>query len=109
MKKSEAKTLIYEGLNSLLAGEGFQLVKKEEGFVRRIPAGKQTVGVPIADYNPTYIFSLTFTTRLDVVEDIFNLFSGSPPKYHSMTETTITQLDYFTKKANTEYTVTSEE
>jgi hypothetical protein len=108
MKKSEIGDLIYEGLNGVVAKHGFRLNRKDEGFNRRIPDGKQCLGVPLVDYNPVFIFSLTLTTRLNAVEDIFNLFSGSPPKYHSITVTTITQLDYFTKKTKTEYKVTTE-
>jgi hypothetical protein len=107
MKKSEVRNLIYEGLKGVLEDHGFRLNRKQEGFVRRIPDGKQCIGVPLVDYNPTYIFSLTLTTRLEAVQTILNLFTGSPPQYHSITVTTITQLDYFTKK-KTEYKVETE-
>jgi hypothetical protein len=109
MKKSEVRNLIYEGLKGVLEDHGFRLNRKQEGFVRRIPDGKQCIGVPLVDYNPTYIFSLTLTTRLEAVQSILNLFSGSPPQYHSITVTTITQLEYFTKKkTKTEYEVVTE-
>jgi hypothetical protein len=107
MKKSEVKNLIYESLKGMLEAHGFRLNKKQEGFVRRIPDGKQYIGIPLVDYNPTYIFSLTLTTRLETVQSILNLFTGSPPQYHAITVTTITQLDYFTKK-KTEYKVATE-
>jgi hypothetical protein len=54
------------------------------------------LGLPLLDYNPEYQFSLNVCIRLDAAEEIFHQFSGSPPKYHSMSETTITGLEYFT-------------
>jgi hypothetical protein len=108
MKKAEVSNLLYAGLDGVVADHGFRLSRKQEGFVRRIPQGKQCIGVPLVGHNPTYVFSLTLTTRLNAVEEIFNLFSGSPPPYHAMTVTAITQLDYFTKQPKTEYPVATE-
>ena len=54
------------------------------------------LGLPLWDYNPTFEFSLNICIRLDAVEDVFHHFSGSPPKYHSMSFTTMTRLEYFT-------------
>jgi hypothetical protein len=108
MKKSEIIDLIYAGLNGLVAEHGFRLNRKQEAFVRRIRHGKQCIVVPLVAHHPAYLFSLTLTTRLDAVEEIFNAFSGSPAKYHSLTVTAITQLDYFTKKPKTEYSVAKE-
>jgi hypothetical protein len=73
MKKSELRILIYDGLNGTVAEHGFRLDRKQEGFVRQIPDGKQCIGVPVIDYHPTYVFSLTLTTRLDPVQNIVNL------------------------------------
>jgi hypothetical protein len=106
--KSEARDLIYQSLTGVLEAHGFRLNRKQEGFVRRIPDGTQYVGVALVDYNPTYIFSLPLSTRLESVQSVLNLFSGSPPRYHASSVTAITQLDYFTKKPKTEYTVKTE-
>jgi len=73
---------------------GFRLKKSQEGFIRRIEGGTQTLGVALWDYSPKFEFSLTMTMRLDAVEELTNLFSGSTPKYHRITQTTLTQLEH---------------
>lgn len=94
MKKSEVRNIIYETLKPVLAPSDFRLKKSQEGFVRQIGGGTQTLGVPLWDYNPRFEFSLTMTIRFDAVQEITNHFTGSPPKYHSMTTTVITQLEH---------------
>src|SRR5215831_18898787 len=94
MKKGEVRTKIYECLEPVLTPGEFRLKKSHEGFVKRITGGTQTLGVPLWDYNPRFDFSLTMSIRLDAVEEITNRFSGSLPKYHSMTQTVLTQLEH---------------
>src|ERR1051325_1093655 len=96
MKKQEMANLIFEMLSGVLAGTDFRLKKSEDAFVRRIPAGIQMLGLPLWDYNPHFEFSLNICVRIEAVEEIFHQFSRSPPKYHSMSTTTITRLEYFT-------------
>jgi len=97
MKKQEMTKLISEMLGNVLSGTDFRLKKSEDGFVRKIPgSGRQMLGLPLWDYNPEFEFSLNICIRLDTVEEIFHQFSGSPPKYHSMSFTTITRLESFT-------------
>lgn len=96
MKKHEMKNLLFEMLGGILSGTDFRLKKSEDAFVRKIPGGRQMLGIPLLDYNPEFEFSLSICIRLDAVEEIFHQFSGSPPKFHSMSDTTITRLDYFT-------------
>jgi hypothetical protein len=105
VRKSEVRDLIYEGLTGMLVAHGFRLNRRQEGFVRTIPGGRQCIGLALTDHNPTYIFSLSLSTRLESVQSVLNLFSGSPPRYHADTLTAITHLDYFSKKPKTEYTV----
>lgn len=52
--------------------------------------------LPLVDYNPIFIFSLTICIRMESVEEVFNMFSGLPSKYYSTTMTTITRLESFT-------------
>src|SRR6266404_1914816 len=94
MKKGEVSNTIYETLKPVLAPSDFRLNKSQVGFVRPIVGGTQTLGVPLWDHNPKFEFSLTMTFRLDAVEEITNRFSGSPPKYHSITQTVLTQLEH---------------
>jgi hypothetical protein len=96
MQKREMANLIFEMLGNILVGTEFRLKKSEEGFIRRIAGGKQMLGLPLWDYNPEFEFSLVMTIRLEAAEEIFHRFSGSPPKYHSMSVTTITRLEHFT-------------
>jgi hypothetical protein len=93
MTKAEVREALYKELAPLF--RGFRLKKSEEGFVRAIPGGTQKVLVPLFDYKPVFIFSLMLCTRMDEVERIFNLFSGSPPKYQAMTLTSMTPLEFF--------------
>jgi hypothetical protein len=96
MKKQEMKNLLFEMLNGILTGTDFRLKKSEDGFVRRIAGGRQMLGLPLLDYNPEFEFSLNICVRLDAVEEVFHQFSGSSPRYHSMSDTTITRLEHFT-------------
>ena len=93
--KSEVERLIVEGLNPAVNPGGFRYRKKEECFVRAIGDGRQKLGVALWDYNPLFAFSLTMTVRLDAVQAIVNQFSGSPPPYHGITTTSLTQLEFF--------------
>lgn len=96
MNKTQVANLIFEMLGEILSGTDFRLKKSEDGFVRKISNGRQMLGVPLWDYNPEFEFSLNICIRLDAVEDVFHLFSGSPPKYHSMSFTMMTRLAQFT-------------
>jgi hypothetical protein len=96
MNNKEMKNLIFEMLATVLSGTDFQLKKSEDGFVRKIPGGRQMLGVPLWDYNPEFEFSLNICIRLDSVEDVFHRFSGAPPKYHAMGFSMMTRLQYFT-------------
>lgn len=95
MKRHEMKDLLFQMLGGFLTETGFRLKKSADAFVRKIPGGSQMLGVPLWDFNPEFEFSLNICVRLDAAEEIFNLFSGSPPKYHSTTITTITPLEHF--------------
>jgi hypothetical protein len=108
MKKQEVRDLIYSELDKILSSTGFRLVKTDEAFVRAIPEGKQKIYVSLIDYNPRFIFSLTVGIRLNAVEDIFNLFSGADQKSQKYTVTSLTQLEYFTGRPKSGFTVTSE-
>lgn len=108
MKKPEIRDFIYAGLKEIL-GAGFRLNKKEGAFTRSIPNGFQRIYVPLYDYNPLFVFSLTIGIRLDAVEDIFNQFSGAMGAGQAQTTTSLTQLDYFTQEIRKEYEVSTKE
>ena len=96
MKKQEMASLNFEMLSGILSGTDFRLKKSEDGFVRRIPGGRQMLGLPLWDYNPEFEFSLNICIRLDAVEEIYHRFSRSPPKFHFMSFTMMTRLEHFT-------------
>lgn len=106
MKKQEMANLIFEMLGGIFSETTFRLKKSEDGFVKKISNGRQMLGLPLWDYNPEFEFSLNICIRLDAVEDVFHQFSGSPPKYHSMSFTTMSRLEYFTG-GPAKYTVTT--
>jgi hypothetical protein len=95
VNRQQVLNLIYERLSRTLHLTGFKLNRKAEGFVRRIPQGRQEIGVPLTDYNPLFRFSLVICIRLDPVEEVFHLFSGALPKDQSLSSTSITRLSYF--------------
>ena len=96
MQKPEMADLIFDMLGRTLSGTDFRLKKSEDAFVRKIPGGKQMLGLPLWDYNPVFEFSLNIGIRLDAVEAVFHQFSRSPPKYQSLSFTAMTRLEHFT-------------
>ena len=93
--KSEVRRLIVAAIDPVVSAAGFRFKKASEAFVRKIKGGRQELALPLVDYNPIFRFSLVLCVRLDAVEELTNKFSGSPSKYHSMTLTSMTQLEYF--------------
>jgi hypothetical protein len=93
MTKQEVKEKIFQQLQPHLPG--FKLRKKEESFARPIAGGTQFIALALVDHEPRFKFALPISTRIEEVEEIFNRFAGSPPKYHHMTRTTTTLLAYF--------------
>jgi hypothetical protein len=92
--KTEVRRIIVDAVTPVVSAAGFRFNKASEAFVRKIDGGRQELGLPLVDYNPVFQFSFTLCMRFDAVQDITNRFAGSPPKYHSMTLTSITQLEY---------------
>ena len=93
MKKQEVRDALYLGLGAYLPG--WKVVKKDEAFVRPITGGVQKIFVGIVDYNPEFRVSLTFATRIERVENIFNGVFGVPSSEEKLSLTSMTQLDYF--------------
>src|SRR5262245_48006827 len=92
--KTEVRRMIVDAVTPVVSGAGFRFKKSSEAFARKIDGGRQELGLPLVDYNPIFHFSFTLCMRFEAVQDITNRFSGSPPKYHSMTLTSITQLEF---------------
>ncbi len=106
--KALVRQRIFDSLVSVVSTSGFRLKKSESAFVRKIPEGKQTISISLIDYSPKFLLATPVCIRLDTVESIFNMFSGSPPKYHAITVTSITQLEYFTSGRRKEYAIANE-
>ena len=92
--KTEVRRMIVDAVTPVVSAAGFRFKKAQEAFVRRIEDGRQELGLPLVDYNPVFQFNFTLCIRLEAVQEITDRFSGSPPKYHSMTLTSITQLEF---------------
>lgn len=92
--KTEVRRMIVDAVTPVVSPAGFRFKKATEAFVRKIDGGRQELGLPLVDYNPVFEFSFTLCIRLEAVQEVINRFSGSPPKYHSMTLTSITQLEF---------------
>jgi hypothetical protein len=105
MTKQEVRDAFLEELAPLLPG--FRPRKKDGSLVRKIPGGAQVVGLAIADYNPEFLVSLVFTTRLEQAEAITNAVLQTPERYRSTTVTTATVLaHFFPDEAKKEFKVT---
>jgi hypothetical protein len=92
--KTEVRRMIADAITPVVSAAGFRFKKGSEAFVRKIEGGRQELGLSLVDYNPVFEFSLTLCVRLEAVQEITNRFSVSPPKYHAMTLTSITQLEF---------------
>src|SRR5262249_58401821 len=92
--KSEVRRLIVEAVAPVVGGVGFRFKKTSEAFVRKVEGGRQELGLPLVDHNPLFEFSFTLGIRIEAVQDLTNRFSGSPPKYHDTTLTSVTQLEF---------------
>jgi hypothetical protein len=103
LKKADVRRLVFEQLGSVVSAAGFHLKKSEMQFTRRIPGGAQTIGLPVLDYHPVYVFSLYMLIRLDAVDEIYHRFSDIDPKYHAQGWTTNTPLSYFVKSVPKRY------
>jgi hypothetical protein len=108
MTRREVFELIYRALGETLSNTNFRLERSEERYVRNIVGGWQVIGVPFYDYNPRFEFSLVMAIRLDEVQKITCMFSGSPPEYRAETVSAIIQIEYFAEVPNT-FIVWSEE
>jgi hypothetical protein len=64
-------------------------------FKRHMPDGSQALKVAVWDRCPFIKFCCLISVRLDRVEAIYHLFSGSRPTSHAMSSTIVTSLNYF--------------
>lgn len=92
--KVEVRRLIVEAVTPVVATAGFRWKSKREAFVRKIDDGRQELSLSLVDYNPLFEFSFSLCIRLEAAEEIRNRFSGSPPEFHDITLTSITQLEF---------------
>jgi len=92
--KTEVRRIIADAVTPVVSAAGFRFKKASGAFVRKIENGRQELGLSLVDYNPVFHFSFTLCNRLEAVQDITNRFTGSPPNYHSMALTSITQLEF---------------
>jgi hypothetical protein len=94
MTRRQAASILYATLDRALAPAGFVLRRSDELWVRRIPAGSQSVSVAIYDYAPEFEFEPTFGIRLDAVEEIRHRFSGVAPDQQDLSSTTLTSSSF---------------
>jgi hypothetical protein len=92
--KTEVQRMIVDALAPVVSAAGFRFKNASEAFVRKIVGGRQELGLPLVDYSPIFHLSFNLCIRLEAVQEITNRFSGSAPKYHSMTFSSVTQLEF---------------
>jgi hypothetical protein len=86
-KKRGVRSAFDDAVGEALAPTGFRFRKKEEGYVRRIPAGRQILYALVDEYRPLYHFSFFLSIELNAVCAIVKEFGASGK--------TITHLEYF--------------
>ena len=110
--KTEVRSIIVDAVAPVVGGAGFRYKKSAQAFVRKIDGGRQELGLPLVDYSPTFDFSFALTIRLEAVQAITNRLTGADPKYHSITMTSLTQLEHLGLQGSSgigvNYRVTSE-
>lgn len=92
--KTEVRNTLRDAINPVVAPLGFRYRARDPAFVRKTEEGRQELTIAIRDYNPVFEFSFSLCSRIDAVQAIMNRFTGSPPRYHDMTLTSITQLEF---------------
>ncbi len=66
--KTEVRRLICDAFAPVVGPAGFRFKKSSEAFIRKIDGGRQELGLPLVDYNPTFELSLTLCIRLEAVQ-----------------------------------------
>jgi hypothetical protein len=107
MRKTEVRKAIFSGLHRLVEQKGFKPKKSPGLFVRKFAGGEHRLLIPLADYQPVFIFSLVVCVRIDEAARIFQRFTGMDPRYFPETVSSITQLKYFFGVDKKEYRVTA--
>ncbi len=87
--------MIVDAVSPVVSPAGFRFKKAAEAFVRKIDGGRQELGLPLVDYNPVFHFSFTLWYWPLRPSKILPTGSLDAFKYHSMTLTSITQLEFF--------------
>lgn len=81
------RAALYDALGRLVEPAGFQLRKREEGFVRAVPGGRQTLVVTLWGHPPAELsFGLVCCVAMDAVTSLLKPFGGG---------TILTQLEHF--------------
>jgi hypothetical protein len=91
----EAMDALTRWITPLVKEAGFVRIAESEYYSRWIPDGKQSIGIAVWDYNPLVEVTITASIRLDEVEEVFHLFSGSLPEHRGFSHTVVTPFNYF--------------
>src|SRR5262245_15210793 len=89
MNRAEARAAITKELADITASAGFTIrssmagIKSEKCALRKIPDGRQTIGIALYDYNPAFQFSFVTCVRIDHVEAIRHRIYETASKYHA--------------------------
>jgi len=95
-RKQNVLRAIRSQLKHLLMPLGFKACKDGEGFDRKIEGGKQHFGIALCRNGLRFEFAPVTSMRLDIVENISNLFSGTPEDLRSGTMTMVVLPDILT-------------
>jgi hypothetical protein len=95
MLKADVNNAVYDAIIGPLKAAGFKGARREGDARRTFDGGFQKVGIPLADYRPTYIFSLVATVRLDVVEELMAPFRPFAPENRHMSASIIVGPEHF--------------
>ncbi|KQY50490.1 hypothetical protein ASD14_12330 [Lysobacter sp. Root494] len=95
MLKDDVRNAVFEAIATPLKAAGFKGSRREMSFRRVVPGGVHTLGMPLADYRPTYVFNLLVTVRVDAIEAITLPFSRIVTKYWERSSTLIIGPEFF--------------
>lgn len=107
MYKKEVTETLFRELSTLLKPSMFKSSKKDNALIRKVASGSHWILIGVYDYNPLYQISFHLGIRLDEVEAIFHMFSGTLPNYQNQSLTCSTPFKFLTKDNTDMYNVQS--
>lgn len=95
MNSATVLQFVADWLTGELGELGFVHRPNDEYVVRRMPQGRQDVGIAVWDRSRGVELSLILSVRIDAVEAMYHRFSGVLPEFQALSSTVVTPFHYF--------------